>query len=158
MLWRVCLPCIIITKEGGLPFSRSHSLPSNLTTVVSELSPELKARWQNFFTNGTIWVLSVGSSRKEMRSQRVSSAATRTQHSSSFISSISSGRMEDLACSRLREGEREREGRERERQGERGEREIKYNTKMTTKRCKFATLNHMVILFHINIHYYTHNT
>ena len=49
-----------------------------------------------------------------MRSQRVSSAATRTQHSSSFISSISSGRMEDLACSRLRE----REGRERERGGE----------------------------------------
>ena len=110
-----------------------------------------------------------------MRSQRVSSAATRTQHSSSFISSISSGRMEDLACSRLRErkregrerergGEKEKGGREvqRERKGEREggrEREIKCNAKMTTKRCKFATLNHMII-FHINVHvhYYTHNT
>lgn len=58
------------------------------------------------------------SSKKESRSQRVSIAATLTPHSSSLVSSISSGSIVDLACSRLvleREGN---ESREREERGE----------------------------------------
>ena len=55
--------------------------------------------------------LSVSLSRKEIISARVSTAAILTVHSSSFVSSISSGSREDLAISRLwgrgREGGRE---------------------------------------------------
>ena len=88
------------------PFSSWHILPSSRATVSRQPSPADNASSQNFFSRGMVSDRSVPSSRKDISSTRVSSAATRTLHSSSLVSSMRLGRMEDLVRSSLGGGER----------------------------------------------------